>query len=104
MIFLTGSGRRRTSVGNREDLVARRELRVLGEVDDLDPVLPGKMRLADTLQIGTGRKRLCGLTSDIKPQLEGDGVAHRFAFLRVPPVLSAPRSCAMTSVLCCAVN
>src|SRR5262245_11256429 len=36
---------------HREDLIPGRELRVLDQIDDLDPVPPGQMLLADPLQI-----------------------------------------------------
>src|SRR6185503_20086908 len=52
----------------REDLIAGRELRVLDQVDDLDPIPPGQMLFADPLQIGEGGDRSRGLPGDVEAQ------------------------------------
>src|SRR6185503_15512603 len=48
-----------------DDLVAGGELRRLCQVDDLDPILPGEVRLADTLEIGDGGHRFRSLAGDV---------------------------------------
>src|SRR5262245_7505157 len=53
---------------HREDLIARGELRVLDQVDDLDPVLAGHVLLAELLEVGERLDRLGRLPGDVEPQ------------------------------------
>src|SRR5690349_14301398 len=48
---------------DRKDLIARRELRVLEQVDDLDAVLPCEVLVAQALEIGDSDERSSGLSS-----------------------------------------
>jgi hypothetical protein len=59
--------------GYGEDLVAGGTLRSLRQVDDLDAILAGEVRLANALEIGESRERFRGLAGDIEPEFEGRG-------------------------------
>src|SRR5437870_4642548 len=62
-----------------EDLIPCRELRVLDQVDDLDPVSPGQMLLADSLEIGECGDRSWCLPRDVEAQNLGlAGVLDRW--------------------------
>ena len=98
MIFLIGSGSRRTSVGIGQDLVAACELWILQEIDDLDLVAPLQMVLADLLQVREGQDRLRRLSRDVEPQhvrlgfrrWRGDPVFRQLHGDRVLPANRAP--------------
>src|SRR5215218_1669609 len=52
----------------RENLISRRKLRVLHQVDHLDLVSPREMILAKPLQVGKGRDRFRRLAGDVQSQ------------------------------------
>ena len=68
--LLDRSGSRRTSVGSARIWSPRPELRILQEIDDLDPVAPLQVLLADLLQVREGADRLRRLSRDVEPQVE----------------------------------
>src|SRR4029434_6878314 len=84
---------------HREDLIARGELRVLGQIDDLDLVPAGQVLLADPLEIGERLDGLGRLAGGVEPQ-DLDGLArlvlrrgHARANLRhfhTSPLLTSP--------------
>jgi hypothetical protein len=80
MILLIGSGMRRTSVGTARDLVAGGQLRRHHQIDDLNAVLSGEVRLTDPLTVRQGHDRLRGLAGDVEPEFEAKpgGLACRF--------------------------
>jgi hypothetical protein len=52
---------------HRENLISGRQLRVLNQVDDLDPVSTLEMLLADPLEIGERLDRARRLPGDVQP-------------------------------------
>src|SRR5262245_33216529 len=62
---------------HREDLIAGGQLRILDQVDDLDPIPPGQMLLADSLQIRERGDRSRRLPSDVQAQDLAGAVAGR---------------------------
>src|SRR4051794_7751844 len=52
-----------------KDLVARRQLRVLKKVDDLNSVAPRQIRLTEILEVPHGLHGLCRLTGDVEAQV-----------------------------------
>ncbi len=74
MIFLIGSGSRRTSVGTAKNLVAGRKLGSLQKIDHLDRIAAIEILFADTRQIVNGSDRLVGLSCDVKTQLPMLGI------------------------------
>ena len=77
MIFFIGVGQLAHQRRDRQDLVAARELRVLEQVDDLDPVLALEVLLADPLQVREGRHAPGGLAGDVEAQLPRRAAARR---------------------------
>jgi hypothetical protein len=68
IIFLTGSGSRRTSVGTARILVSACELRLLQQVDDLELVAAFEVLVADLFQVREGADRLRRLSRDVEAQ------------------------------------
>ena len=75
MIFLIGSGSRRTSVGTARIWSPRASCGFSQQIDDLDLVAALQVLLADLLQIGEGQDRLRRLPGDVEPQPVGWPVA-----------------------------
>ena len=65
MIFLLGSGRQRGGVGALQVFRLRPRVAGLGQVDDIDQILPSEVRLADALKIGEGRRDLADLAGHV---------------------------------------
>ena len=53
--------------GDRNDLIAARELRVLYQINNIDMILACKVALANLLEIGERRQRPRRLPRDIEP-------------------------------------
>ena len=53
---------------HRDDLIAARELRLLQQIDDLDPVASGQMLFADRLEVAQRGGRSGALPGDVQPQ------------------------------------
>ena len=70
MIFLIGSGSRRTSVGTARIWSPRASCGVLQEIDDLD-LAAQQVLLANLLQVLEGQHRLRRLSRDVEPERVG---------------------------------
>ena len=71
MIFLIGSGSRRTSVGTARIWSPRASCRLFEEIDDLDLIAAQQVLLAKLLQVREGQNRLRRLFRDVEPERVG---------------------------------
>ena len=63
---------------NGQDLISFRQLRVLEQVNHLDPVSPGEVLLTEFFEVGKGRDRFRGLPRDVQPQRPDFAFVPRF--------------------------